>query len=75
MIKYDFMCVGNSLFFLQEIITYKITQCSNLGSLCHTMACFERNLHNEISGGGSVKSTTFCGNQAEDTTFLFHDPL
>ncbi len=25
------------------------------------MACFERNLHTQISGGDSVLSTTFCG--------------
>ncbi len=43
--------------------------------LCHTMACFERNLHNHISGGDSLQSTTFCGNQVVDTTLLFHDPL
>ncbi len=33
------------------------------------MSCFERNLHNKISGGDSVQSTTFCGNQVVDTTF------
>ncbi len=27
--------------------------------LCRTMACFERNLHTQISGGDSVVSTTF----------------
>ncbi len=36
---------------------------------------FERNLHNQISSGDSVQSTTFCGNQVVDTTFWFHDPL
>ncbi len=35
------------------------------------MACFERNLHNQISSGDSVQSTTFCGNQVVDTTFFF----
>ncbi len=25
------------------------------------MACFERNIHTQISGGDSVLSTTFCG--------------
>ncbi len=44
-------------------------------TLCRTMACFERNLHNQISSGDSFQSTTFCGNQVVDTTFLFHDPL
>ncbi len=34
------------------------------------MACFERNLHNQISSGDSVQSTTFCGNQVVDTTFF-----
>ncbi len=29
--------------------------------LCRTMACFERNLHTQISSGDSVLSTTFCG--------------
>ncbi len=29
--------------------------------LCRTMACFEWNLHTQISGGDSVLSTTFCG--------------
>ncbi len=33
------------------------------------MACFEQNLHNQISGGDSIQSTTFCGNQVVDTTF------
>ncbi len=28
--------------------------------LCHAMACFEWNLHTQISGGDSVLSTTFC---------------
>ncbi len=44
-------------------------------TLCSTMACFERNLHNQISSGDSVQSTTFCGNHVVGTTFLFHDPL
>ncbi len=44
-------------------------------SLCSTTACFERNLYNQIFGGDSVQSTTFCGNQVMDTTFSFHDPL
>ncbi len=28
--------------------------------LCHAIACFEWNLHTQISGGDSVLSTTFC---------------
>ncbi len=28
-------------------------------NLCRTTACFERNLHTQISGGNSVVSTTF----------------
>ncbi len=32
------------------------------------MACFEWNLHNQISSRDSVQSTTFCGNQVVDTT-------
>ncbi len=39
--------------------------------LCRTMACFERNLHNHISSGDSVQSTTFWGNQVVDTTFFY----
>ncbi len=38
--------------------------------LCRTMACFECNLHNQISSGDSVQSSNFCGNQAVDTTFV-----
>ncbi len=34
------------------------------------MACFERNLHNQISSEDSVQSTTFCGNQVVDTTLF-----
>ncbi len=34
------------------------------------MACFERNLHNQISSGDSIQRTTFCGNQVVDTTFF-----
>ncbi len=37
--------------------------------LYRTMACFEQNLHNQISSGDSIQSTTFCGNQEVDTTF------
>ncbi len=33
------------------------------------MACFERNLNTEISGGDSVRSTTFCVDHVMDTTF------
>ncbi len=43
--------------------------------LCRTLTYFERNLHNQISGGDSDQSTTFCSNHAVDTTFLFHGPL
>ncbi len=39
-------------------------------TLCHTMACFEWNLHNQIFSGDSVQNTTFCGNQVVDTTFF-----
>ncbi len=35
------------------------------------MACFEQNLHTQISSGDSVLSTTFCGNHVADTTFCF----
>ncbi len=38
--------------------------------LCRTIACFQRNLHNQISCGDSVQSTTFCGNQVVDTAFF-----
>ncbi len=34
------------------------------------MACFEQNLHNQISGRDSVQSTTFGWNQVVDTTFF-----
>ncbi len=29
--------------------------------LCRTMACFEQNLHTQISSGDSILSTTSCG--------------
>ncbi len=33
------------------------------------MACFERNLHAQISCGDSVLSTTFCGDHIVNTIF------
>ncbi len=39
-------------------------------SLCRIMACFERNLHNQIYSGDAVQSTTFGGNQVVDTNFF-----
>ncbi len=44
-------------------------------TLCRAMACFEWNLHNQISVGDSILSTTFCGDHIVETTFLFHYPL
>ncbi len=40
-----------------------------------TMACFERNLHTQISGGDSILSTIFGGDHVVETTFSFHHPL
>ncbi len=33
----------------------------SFSALCRTMACFERNLHTQISGGDSILSSSFCG--------------
>ncbi len=61
------------------ILSYYTVQATFDSDMClllyRTMACFERNLHNQISSGDSIQRTTFCGNEVVDTTFLYHDPL
>ncbi len=54
------------------MLIYNVVQTMDdeTNNLCRTMACFERNLHNQISSGDSVQSTTFCGNQAVVTAFF-----
>ncbi len=34
------------------------------------MACFERNIYIQISGGYCIQNTTFCGDHVVDTTFI-----
>ncbi len=45
------------------------------GALCLVIACFEQNIHIQVSIGDSDLRTTLCEDHVADTTFLFHDPL
>ncbi len=62
----------NSLFLNQSYIKIVVGDSAVLPNYAVQMACFERN---QISGGDSIQSTPFCGNQVVDTMFFVPWPI